>query len=196
MWDERYAEPGFAYGTAPNDFLVDHAGQIPPGRVLCLAEGEGRNAVYLAGLGYEVDAVDASSVGLEKATRLAAAANVVISTTVADLAKYEIEPGAYSGIVSIFCHVPIEIRRDLHAQVVRGLVPGGHFLLEAYRKGQLTRSTGGPPVESLLASREDIVAELAGLEILRADDIERDVVEGRFHTGTAAVVQVVARAPV
>ena len=114
MWDERFSEPGFAYGTEPNDFLASVADRIPMGRVLSLAEGEGRNAVFLAGLGYEVTAVDSSRVGLAKAEGLAAERGVTIATVNADLADFEIEPGVWQGIISIFCHLPPVVRAAVH----------------------------------------------------------------------------------
>jgi SAM-dependent methyltransferase len=144
MWDERYSQPGFAYGTEPNEFLPTAAGRIPVGPVLSLGEGEGRNAAYLAGLGHQVVAVDQSEVGLAKARRLAADRGLAIETISADLARYHIEPGAWAGIVSVFCHLPRRIRLPLYAAVVRGLRPGGVFILEAYTPKQLRRDTGGP----------------------------------------------------
>jgi SAM-dependent methyltransferase len=191
IWDERYSQPGFAYGDEPNEFLASTAGLIPAGPVLCLAEGEGRNAVFLAGLGHRVVAVDQSAVGLAKARQLADTRGVVIETVQADLARFAIEPGAWAGIVSVFCHLPTAIRVPLHQAVVRGLRPGGVFILEAYTPAQLGRGTGGPPDADLLASLADLTAELAGLEFSHAVEVERDVLEGRYHTGRAAVVQIV-----
>ncbi len=192
-WDARYREPGFAYGTEPNDFLREVAGRIPPGPVLCLAEGEGRNAVWLAGLGHEVVAVDSSRVGLAKAARLAAERGVALTTIPADLAEYAIEPGAWAGFVAIFAHLPPPVRARMHRGAVAGLRPGGVFVLEAYAPRQLEFGTGGPQAPELLMSLADLRAELAGLELLIARETERDVVEGRCHTGRAAVVQVLAR---
>ncbi len=195
MWDERYSEPGFAYGTEPNDFLRERAAQLEPGRTLSLAEGEGRNAVFLAGLGHRVTAVDASAVGLDKARRLAAERGVTMETRVADLAAFDIEPGAWDNIVSIFCHLPPEVRRRLHRAVVAGLRPGGLLLLEAYTPAQIALGTGGPPVPELTMTLDALREELEGLTFLHAIERERDVVEGRYHTGRAAVVQVLARRP-
>jgi 2-polyprenyl-3-methyl-5-hydroxy-6-metoxy-1,4-benzoquinol methylase len=118
MWDQRYGGEEYAYGTAPNEFLVAMAPRLPMGRVLCLGEGEGRNAVWLAGRGYEVTAVDASRVGLEKAERLAAERGVTITTVHADLAKHDIDPDAWDGILSIFCHLPPALRADVHHRFV------------------------------------------------------------------------------
>src|SRR5690349_779160 len=123
-WNERYSEPGFAYGDAPNDFLVAVADQLPGGRVLTIGEGEGRNAVFLASLGHEVLAVDQSDVGLAKARQRAEERGLQIHTQAADLREFPIEPEAWDGVISIFCHLPPSIRVPLHAAIVRGLRPG------------------------------------------------------------------------
>lgn len=194
-WNERYDTEEFVYGREPNAFLAGVSAMMPPGDVLCLAEGEGRNAVFLARRGHRVLAVDASAVGLAKAAQLAEEHGVRIETLTADLADLVIEPGRWDAIVSIFCHVPPPIRRTLHRQAVAGLRPGGLFVLEAYTPAQLAFRTGGPPTVELLMTLADLREELAGLEFLQALEIERDVVEGRLHTGRGAVVQIVARKP-
>lgn len=192
MWDVRYSDPEYVYGTAPNDFLVSVAAQIPKGKVLSLAEGEGRNAVYLAELGYKVLGVDASAVGLGKAQRLANERDVTIETRVADLATFNIEPEAWDAVVSIFCHLPSGIRGSVHRKIVAGLRPGGVLVLEAYTPAQLALKTGGPPTEDMLMTLDKLRIELEGLQIIHARELERDVIEGKFHTGRGAVVQVVA----
>jgi len=192
-WDERYSTPEFAFGTEPNDFLVSVADQIPRGPVLMLGEGEGRNATFLAGRGYEVVAVDQSEVGLAKARRLADERGVHVRTQQADLGDYRIEPGAWTGIVSIFCHLPLSIRVPLHAAAVRGLRPGGVFVLEAYTPRQIGRGTGGPSDPEMLPTIDVLTKELAGLEFVSVGELEREVREGVHHTGLAAVVQLVAR---
>ncbi|QVW35817.1 class I SAM-dependent methyltransferase [Geobacter sulfurreducens] len=194
-WNERYDTEEFVYGREPNAFLAGVSAMMPPGDVLCLAEGEGRNAVFLARQGHRVLAVDASAVGLSKAARLAEEHGVRIETLTTDLADLVIEPGRWDAIVSIFCHVPPPVRRVLHRQAVAGLHPGGLFVLEAYTPAQLELRTGGPPTIELLMTLADLREELAGLEFLQAREIERDVVEGRLHTGRGAVVQIVARKP-
>jgi len=196
MWNERYSAPGYAYGTEPNDFLAREGSRIPPGRVLSLADGEGRNGVFLASLGYEVTSVDASTVGLAKAQHLAASRGTHITTVAADLGDYALAPDSWEGIVSIFFHVPPPLRRRVHEQVVRALVPGGVFVLEAYTVDQLRLGTGGPTNAELLPSLEALRTELAGLEFLHAVEIERDVHEGIHHDGRSAVVQVIARRPI
>ncbi|MBI1765329.1 MAG: class I SAM-dependent methyltransferase [Acidobacteria bacterium] len=193
MWDERYAELGYAYGTEPNDFLVAHAARIPAGRVLCLAEGPGRNAVWLAQQGYEVTAVDLSAVGLAKARQLAAERGVSITTIQADLAEYIIEAGAWDGIVSIFCHLPVLARQRLYGQIAAGLRAGGVFLLEAYAPRQLEFGTGGPSSIELLVPLAAVRSELVGLEWEIAHEVEREIYEGRLHTGQSAVVQLLGK---
>lgn len=105
-WDERYSEPGFAYGTAPNEFIASVADRVPKGKILSLAEGEGRNAVYLASLGYEVTGVDGSEVGLHKAVELATGRGVAITTIHADLSTFEIGEEQWDGIIACYCHLP------------------------------------------------------------------------------------------
>lgn len=195
MWDERYRSGEFVYGREPNDFLAAFAGRIPGGRVLCLAEGQGRNAVYLAGLGYQVTGVDSSAVGLEMARKLAAEKGVEIETINADLESFVIGENCWEGIVSIFCHLPPPVRKVLHRKVVAGLRPGGIFILEAYTPRQLEFRTGGPTSPDLLMTLDALRSELQGLDFIHAAEVERDVIEGTLHTGKASVVQVAAVKP-
>jgi SAM-dependent methyltransferase len=195
MWDQRYSSDTYVYGTEPNGFLVTAAARLPPGKVLCLGEGEGRNAVWLAAQGHAVTAVDASGVGLRKAQRLAAERGVRVTTVHADLAAFDIEPGAWDGIVSIFCHLPPALRADVHRRCVAGLRPGGVLLLEAYTPRQVGLGTGGPPTAELMMDAETLRTELAGLKLLELRECEREVHEGEFHNGLGAVVQLVARRP-
>ncbi len=194
-WDRRYAKPGFAYGITPNAFLVSAAHHLPKGRILSLGEGEGRNAIFLAELGYDVTAVDASAVGLEKARHLASERGVSLTTVVSDLSVYHIEPKHWDGIVSIFCHLPPGTRRHVHRDVVAGLRPGGTLILEMYTVEQLALGTGGPPVRELLVKLADLVQEFGGLSPLLAHETQRDVLEGRCHFGRSAVAQLIARKP-
>lgn len=195
FWDNRYAADGYAYGQAPNEFVAAMARYIPDGPVLCLAEGEGRNAVFLAKLGYRVTAVDQSAVGLSKALRLAAANGVVIETVQANLESYQIETGAWAGIVAIFAHLPPPLRLNVHAAAAQGLQPGGIFILEAYTPAQLALGTGGPKSREMMLTLDGLRDELAGLEFIVARELERDVTEGDFHQGRGAVVQILARRP-
>ena len=192
MWDERFSEPGYAYGTEPNGFLASVTNHIPQGKVLCLAEGEGRNAVFLASLGYEVTAVDTSTVGLAKAESLANERGVSIETVNADLAEYAIGDNTWQGIVSIFCHQAPIVRAALHERCLRGLAPGGVFVLEGFTPRQLDLGTGGPKNRELLMELATIRQELPGLHLEIAREIEREILEGKYHKGNAAVVQILA----
>jgi len=193
MWNQRYSSDTYAYGTEPNDFLVAQFDNLPKGRVLCLGEGEGRNAIWLTQQGREVTAVDASDVGLHKARRLAESCGVKISTVHADLADFVIEPLYWDVIVSIFCHLPPELRRSVHRRCIEGLRSGGVMLLEAYTPAQLEYKTGGPPAAGMMMDAESLRVELAGLEFLHLQECVREVHEGEFHNGIGAVVQVLAR---
>jgi len=198
FWNERYAGDHYVYGTDPNTFLRDHADEIPSGRVLCIGDGEGRNGVFLAGRGHHVTSVDQSVEGLRKARALAERAGVaagLFETLEADLAVYEPEAGTFAGVVSIFCHLPAAIRATVHRRAAAALAPGGVMLLEAYTPAQLELGTGGPKDVTMLYDVATLRADLAGLELEVARELERDVVEGEFHTGVARVVQVVARRP-
>ena len=192
MWNERYASDEFAYGTEPNSFLVQHANLLTS-PVLSLAEGEGRNAVFLASLGLDVLGVDASDVGLAKAQQLAASRGLSIRTEVADLASYEPPENHYGSVVSISAHLPSKVRNRFYPHVERSLKPGGIILLEAYAKAQISRNTGGPKDIDLLVDLADLQQQFPNCEPLLAQEIEREVIEGKFHTGLAWVVQFIAR---
>lgn len=194
-WEARYAEPGYAYGSEPNDFVASVAHEIPAGPVLCLAEGQGRNAVHIAACGHCVTAVDRSVAGMRRARELARERGVVIETVAVDLADLAIERGAWAGIVSVFMHVPAPLRARVYRAAVAGLRPGGVLVVEAYTPRQLELGTGGPKARELLVPLDALREELAGLELVIAREIEREVVEGRYHTGRGAVVQVLARKP-
>lgn len=192
MWDERYSVEEYAYGTTPNEFLVDKVSCIPKGQVLSLAEGEGRNAVFLAKQGYSVTAVDGSLVGLNKARKLAEENNVVVEFIHADLADYDLGENKWDGIVSIFCPLPSTLRKELYKKVIAGLKQNGVFLLEAYTPDQLKHGTGGGNSVDVMQSEESLRLELAGLKFKHLTELERNVIEGVYHTGIGSVVQAIA----
>lgn len=193
MWDERYGQKDYFYGTDPNDFLRERASSLwkAGDRILCLAEGEGRNAVFLAGLGFSATAVDGSAAGLSKLKRLAAERGVNVSAIQSDLADFQIEEKAWDGIVSIWCHLPRELRQKVHHGCVRGLKQGGWFLLEAYTPEQLKYKTGGPQNPDMMPTLADLHSELAGLRFSHEVEMVREVHEGTGHEGLSAVVQLV-----
>jgi SAM-dependent methyltransferase len=193
MWDKRYSDAGYAYGTAPNDFLRDQASDLPVGDALCLGEGEGRNAVFLAGLGHHVWALDGSAVGLEKAQKLATEKGVGVNVIHADLAGYDLEPDRWDCIVSIFCHLLPDLRRKVHGQIAKALRPGGRFILEAYTPDQLRYGTGGPRDAAMMMDAASLRDELDGLKVEILREGVREIREGQFHDGIGATVQLVAR---
>jgi len=193
MWDEEFAVDEYVYGESANDFLVEKTADLKKGQVLCLAEGEGRNAVHLARHGFSATAIDSSIVGLNKAEKLAQKHGVTIETIHMDLADYTIEENGWDSIISISCHVPPELRRTIHRSLVRGLKEGGTFLLEAYTPKQLEFGTGGPPTAEFMMELEALEKELEGLEFVHGRELIRNVVEGINHTGKGSVVQVLAR---
>gem|GEM_PF-3113986 len=142
-WDNRYSDEDFIYGSEPNAFLVEQSSKLV-GPVFSIAEGEGRNAIYLATLGLQVYCVDGSAVGLAKARKLAGAKGVGIQTHVAELATYEPATNCYMSVISISAHLPSSIRNRLYPLIERCILPNGVFLLEAYSEDQLRRNTGGP----------------------------------------------------
>lgn len=193
-WNTRFSETEFAYGTEPNSFLAQHANQLMA-PVLSIGEGEGRNAVFLATLGLQVHAVDGSEVGLAKASKWAASNNVTISTEVANLSDFIPAPNRYGGVVSIFAHLPKSIRDKLYPLLVQTLKPGGILILEAYSENQCGRGSGGPSDLDLLMTCEKVESGLVGLEPILLHEIEREVIEGKFHTGMASVIQYVGKKP-
>lgn len=196
FWDERYGAEKLVYGDKPNDFLAEQVGALTNGKCLCLAEGQGRNAIWLARQGFDVTAVDQSSVGMARAAKQAEDEGVSLSVQVANLADYDLGEQRWDAIIAIFAHLPQPLRRHVHEAVVRALKPGGTFLLEAYTPRQLEMGgTGGPPNIELLMSEVDLRDELAGLDIVIGREIDREINESEMHHGMSAVVQILARKP-
>ena len=193
MWDERYSSIEYAYGKAPNDFLATHFTRIPKGNVLSLAEGEGRNAVFLAKHGYSVTAVDSSVVGLKKAELLAKEHGVSINLIHANLSDFDLGSDAWEGIMSIFVPLPSTVRKDLYRRLQGALKNGGVFLLEAFTPDQIGHGTGGGTNPDTMQTERSLRAELPSLKFEHLVELERNVVEGTFHTGQSAVVQAIAR---
>lgn len=195
-WDERYAGSDYVYGTEPNDFLKEKAAALPAhAEVLCVADGEGRNGVFLATLGHRVTSVDASARGLEKARTLAAERGVTLETTVADLEQYDLGEERWDAVVSIFCHLPQKLRETFHPRVARGLKRGGLLVLEHYHPNQIPFKTGGPPDPTMMMTLAELDRDFPGFERLHAVERERVVVEGKLHGGPSYVTQALLRKP-
>ena len=195
FWDSRYAEADWAYGCEPNDFLRDQAQQLQAGEALCLAEGQGRNAVHLASLGHRVTAQDLSPVGLGRAEKLAQQRGATIDCLCCDLSELQLEAESTDLVVAIWMHLPPDLRARVHGQAMRALRPGGHLILEAYTPRQLRFGTGGPPTAELLIEPDQVRDEWQGLDWLMLREQERWIEEGPYHRGQSAVVQAVGRKP-
>ncbi len=191
FWDSRYKGAEYAYGTEPNDYLVAQMGLIPKGgRVLCLADGEGRNSVFLAEQGFQVTAVDLSREGIAKAKRLAEQRGVTVTFIEADVNSVEIKTAAWDAIVSIFLHLPRKLRQALHQRILSGLTPGGIYIYEAYTIDQLGKGTGGPKEPQVLAGPNEILEDFPQDRVHHFFAGGRPIHEGPLHSGAGAVAQV------
>jgi ubiquinone/menaquinone biosynthesis C-methylase UbiE len=186
FWNARYAEPGFAYGTEPNAFLVSQKHYLKPGmKTLAVADGEGRNGVWLAQQGLDVLSVDGSEVGLRKAQELARSRG--------DLTTWKWPEQEFDLVVVIFIHFMPEFRVRMHRQMLRALKPGGVLIMEAFTPKQLEYKTGGPPVKEMLYRADMLREEFRECEILRLEEILTGLNEGPYHRGTAAVVRLIVK---
>jgi len=193
FWNLRFSDPGFMYGDQPNDFLKAQSSLLKPsGRILCLAEGEGRNAVYLASQGYDVTCVDFSEAGLIKTRLLAEAKGVQVETVCADLTHYNIQAGSWDGIVMIFGHFDKPLRLSLYQRISKGLKKGGTVLLEVYSSEQLALGTGGPKSLEYLYTKEELEAAFNDFSSVSIFALMREIHEGEYHNGLSATLQVIA----
>lgn len=191
FWNERYGEEAYAYGTEPNDFLKEQHFEAGT-NVLCLAEGEGRNAVWVAKQGCEVTCVDYSEEGIRKATLLAAANNVSVKGICADLNVFSPETNHFDYVVIIFGHFNPELRKKVLSLSFDALKPGGKLIMEVYHKEQINFKTGGPQNTDFLYDETETAQELEAFSKLDMMKLVREVHEGEFHAGKAAVLQVIA----
>jgi SAM-dependent methyltransferase len=191
FWDQRYSGTDYAYGKEPNDFLVAEASRIPRGKVLCLAEGEGRNAVYLASLGHAVTAVDFSQEGVRKTQALAKERGAKVTSVHQDVMEYDLGTACCQGIVAIFAHFFRSDRRTLAAHIVKALAPRGVLIMESYRPEQIQYDTGGPKDLDLLPTVDELKQEFRALDLVILRNADRKIHEGRFHDGLSATVQLV-----
>lgn len=195
-WNKRFAGAGFLFGTEPNQWLRGHAVWSPGQKVLCVADGEGRNSVWLAERGMAVDAFDISEVGVAKARELATRRGVQVNFTVADCDAYSWPSGHYDGIAVIFVQfADPELRTRMFRHICASLKPGGVMVLQGYTPRQLEYKTGGPPIASHLYTAAMLRESFAGLEVLELLEYEAEVDEGSGHKGLSALVGMVARRP-
>ena len=194
-WDNRYTAEGYLFGKQPNAWLRDHASVWKPGgRVLCVADGEGRNSVWLATQGLEVDAFDVSTVAVEKARRLAAERGVAVRLSVADCDHYTWDEGAYDGVAAIFIQfADPDLRARIFARSIRSLKPGGALILQGYTPQQLVYRTGGPGILAHLYTAPMLREAFRDLDIVDLREYEAEIDEGTGHRGRSALVGLVGR---
>jgi SAM-dependent methyltransferase len=191
-WDRRYADEEFLWSAEPNRFVVQELADLPPGRALDLACGEGRNAVWLAERGWQVTGVDFSRVGLQKARRLAEARGVTVEWVLADLREYEPQAGAYLLALVAYLHIPPAERAPVLLRACSALARRGVLLVVGHDVANLVEGVGGPQDPTLLYTPEGITAELPGLAVQRAAQVRRPVeVEGHTRYAIDTLVRAV-----
>jgi 2-polyprenyl-3-methyl-5-hydroxy-6-metoxy-1,4-benzoquinol methylase len=198
FWDDRYGESGYAYGTAPNQFLTEQQHRLKPGmKTLVVGDGEGRNGVWLATQGLDVLSIDLSPVGLEKAKALATQHQVQIQTQCADLTTWNWVENTYDLVVSIYVHFAPEVREQIHRSIFKALKPGGLIILEAFNLEQLQYQreydSGGPPIPEMLYQPEMLRQDFAGGEIRVLTETVTELHEGRYHEGEASVIRLIVQ---
>lgn len=192
FWDERYAAEGFAYGMKPNRFFQSSIKGLLPRKALFPAEGEGRNAVYAATLGWDCHAFDFSSSAKEKGEALAQKAGVSIDYRCCSVEEYEGDEAGYDLVVLVFAHMPPELRPLLHRRVVSWLKPGGTLIFEGFTPEQLRFTSGGPKDEAMLFTEAMLREDFAGLEFRSLETTITMLDEGEFHQGEASVIRLIA----
>lgn len=197
MWNDRFAQPGYLFGTEPAAFLVAHQAWVRPGaRALSVADGEGRNSVFLAQKGAEVTAFDMSPNALAKARALAEARGVSVDYREGDIAHWPWAPEAYDLVVGVFIQfTPPPQRAAVFAGMIRTLAPGGTLLLHGYTPAQIGHGTGGPRVAENLYTEALLREAFGELEIRELTAYEREIDEGAGHSGLSALIDLVAVKP-
>lgn len=198
IWNDRYSKEGFAYGELPNNYLKAQLEQLTPGSILFPAEGEGRNAVFAAKLGWTVSAFDISVEGKKKALRLAETNNVAIDYQVGTLQSLNYNTEQFDVLALIYAHFPADIKSIYHQTLDKYLRKNGVVIFEAFSKKHLDYNTrnekvGGPKDIAMLFSMDEIKADFANYEILELEETEIELNEGLYHNGTGSVIRFVGR---
>ena len=197
MWNERFSKAGYLFGTEPAQFLLEHQAYLTAGaKTLAVADGEGRNSVYMAGLGLDVVAMDGSYIAIEKARALAMARDVTVAFNEADIAHWDWTEDQYDLVVAVYIQFVGPVMRDeIFAGMKRTLKPGGVIMLHGYTPEQIELGTGGPPQAENMYTVEMLEQAFADFEMLELRAYERHVDEGKGHSGTSALIDLVARKP-
>ncbi len=196
-WDARFAREDYLFGTDPTVFLTDNAGLVPPeAQTLCVAEGEGRNAVWLASQGCRVTAFDSSLVAVDKARALAESRDVSVAFEIADIAAWNWQAHSYDLVVAVFIQFcPPDLRTKVFEGLKRALAPGGRLMLHGYTPEQVALGTGGPPDPNFMYTEGLLRQSFADLSILRCASYEKHLTEGSGHHGHSALIDLIADKP-
>lgn len=197
-WDDRYKSEEFAYGEEPNNYLKEQIEKLEIGTILFPAEGEGRNAIFAAKLGWEVSAFDISEEGRNKALRLAEKNNVSIDYQIGELETLDFHTAQFNAIALIYAHFPAAIKSEIHTHLDKLLKKEGIIIFEAFSKKHLEYVTknekvGGPKDIESLFSIEEIKADFPNYEIIELEEKEIELSEGLFHNGTGSVIRFIGR---
>jgi hypothetical protein len=193
LWDERFSADAYVYGELPNQFFADQINKHKPGRILLPMEGEGRNAVYAAKHGWEVEAFDASVEGIKKAQKLAAKHGVTISYTHATTDAFDYKPERYDLVALVYAHLPPNERLAMHRGIANALVPGGMIVAELFHPKQLGRTSGGPKNQDMLYPLSLLESDFPQFETIYGVEKEVELDEGAFHKGAAFVTRYVSK---
>jgi SAM-dependent methyltransferase len=193
FWDQRYRNNKFAYGKEPNQFFAEIIDNYKPKKLLLPAEGEGRNAVYAATKGWQVDAFDFSPIARDNAIALAHEHGVSINYFLADFNFLALPEKTYHFIALIYTHMPSQMRLNVHRTLVKSLKPGGILMAELFSKKQLDNESGGPKNPDYLITCENLAHDFAGMKIKLNEEKKLKLDEGPFHQGEAEVVRFLAR---
>lgn len=191
FWNERYSSEEFAYGTEPNLFYKGQLERLTPGKILFPAEGEGRNALFAATLGWQVTAFDPSIEGKRKAEILASKNGVSIEYKIDSYEFVDFEKESFDCIVLIFAHMHPLKRKEYHQKLVSFLKPGGVLILEGFSKPQIKNNTGGPQNVEMLFSEEELRGDFSEFSTLAISETNTVLNEGPFHNGEASVIRIV-----
>jgi SAM-dependent methyltransferase len=197
-WNERYANPEYAYGEEPNAYFKLQLDKLTPGSILMPAEGEGRNAVYAATKGWAVDAFDQSDAGRDKALALAERNDTKITYQVGELHEVSYAANSYDAIGLIYAHFPAAVKSAYHKELIKYLKPGGHVIFEAFSKNHLAYKkadpkVGGPDDIDMLFSIEEIQHDFEGFEITELKEEVIELKEGLYHMGKGSVIRFTGR---
>ncbi|WP_053978316.1 class I SAM-dependent methyltransferase [Mangrovimonas xylaniphaga] len=198
LWNDRYRDPVYAYGTNPNEFLKLQLQKLEPGNILFGAEGEGRNSVYAATLGWKAHTFDISIEGKQKALKLAEENHVSIDYQVGLLPELDFPNEHFDAIALVYAHFPTNIRSEYHQLLDKKLKKGGYIIMEAFSKNHLeyrnrNPKIGGPGDLALLFSKEELKSDFPNYEILELEETEVTLHEGLYHNGIGSVIRFVGR---